>query len=129
MRYRHPKENIEFEIADTWIAAAGVIGFVPTQPAFLATADPNWPTILVPISTVRAPWRNTGVIGLHEDRTVALLRAYAGRTPVPPLEVHTPPGQARYDVRDGYHRYFTSIAMGFTMLPVSVRPYFDINAC
>ena len=130
MRYQHPTEEIEFEIPDEWWVAAGVSNFVSKTSAFVATFNPDWPTVLVPFSDVQAPKRDVGVIGLHEDRTTSLLRAFIDGTPVPPIEVHVPLGQiaCRFTVCAGYHRYYTSIAVGFTMLPVSIKPYFDIYA-
>jgi len=85
---------------------------------------------LVPLADVEAPRRDAGVIGLHEDRAVSLLRAFRAGIAVPPLEVHEPPEprKFRYRVRDGFHRYYLSVAAGFPMLPVSVRPFFDFNA-
>ena len=130
MYCRHPTEDIEFEIPDSWLLAAGVSNFVPKESAFVATSNPDWPTVLLPVSDIQAPKRDVGVVGLHEDRTKSLLRAFLEGTPVAPLEVHECPGQiaGRFSVRDGYHRYFASIAVGFTMLPVSIRPYLNFNA-
>ncbi|PPK77007.1 hypothetical protein B0F87_102113 [Methylobacter tundripaludum] len=131
MRYQHPTENIEFEIPDAWWVAAGAAPHVAFEgAAFITTSDPKWPTVLVPIGGVVAPRRDPGVVGLHEDRMTSLLRAFVDKIPVPPIEVHRVPGQNenRLSVRDGFHRYFGSIAVGFPMLPISVRPYFDMSA-
>ena len=128
MHFRHLVEDIEFEIPDAWWIAAGAHTFVPSTSAFAATSDPDWPTVLVPMSEVQAPKRDSGVVGLYEERTISLLRAFVKGQAVPPVEVHRPPQSShRIAVRDGFHRYFTSIAVGFTMLPVSIRPYFDFN--
>ena len=129
MYYRHPTEHVEFEIPDAWWVVAGATNFVPTRLAFVPATDPNWPTVLVPISDVEVPRRNDGVVGLHEDRTTSLLRAFFEESAVPPVEVHEPPGQnaCRFMIRNGYHRYFLSIAVGYTLLPVSIRPYVDFN--
>ena len=130
MDYQHPSEDITFEIPDAWLRATGASNFVPRELAFVATSNPDYPTILLPVSDIQAPRRDVGVRGLHEDRTRSLLRAFVEGTPVPPLEVHRLPEQitGQFSVRDGYHRYFASIALGFTNLPVSIRPYFDFNA-
>ena len=130
MYYRHPTENIVFEIPDAWFHADRLSNFVHKESAFIATSNPDWPTVLLPVRDIQAPRRNVGVVGLHEDRTKSLLHAFLEGTPVPPLEVNKLHGQiaGQFSIRDGYHRYFVSIALGFTMLPVSIRPYFDINA-
>lgn len=128
MHFRHPFEAIEFEVPNEWLAMADAQSFMPKGTAFLASSTPEWPTILVPITEVEAPVRNRGVIGLHEDRSVSVLRAMVNTQPLPPIEVHKKPSSlsGRLSVRDGYHRYFLSIALGFTMLPVSIRPYFEL---
>jgi hypothetical protein len=77
------------------------------------------------------PWlqvaANFGIVGLHRDRTVSVLRASRDRAALPPLQVHEPPEpkRYRYRVRDGF---YLSVVVGFPMLPVSVRPFFDFNA-
>ena len=125
MRFRAAHEQIEFEIPDPWWRAAG---FSAHTPAYASSSCTQWPTTIVPVSDVEAPRRDLGVVGLHEDRTLSLLQAFRSGVSIPPLEVHVAPGQTKYRVRDGFHRYYLSIACGFSMLPVSVRPYFDVNA-
>ena len=130
MRCRVPHEPIEFDIPDDWWDLANASGFMPSQTAFVASSNSEWPTTLVRIIDVEAPRRDAGVVGLRKDRTVSILRAFFEGTELPPLEVHESPEprRFRFRVRDGFHRYYVSIAAGFSMLPVSIRPYFDFNA-
>lgn len=128
MHFRHPINNFKFEVPDSWWIEASAHLFERSEPAFAATSDPDWPTELVPIASVATPHRNPGVEGLRKERTVSLLRAIIVGHVVPPLEVHQPPHSTQFVVRDGFHRYFLSVALGFPMLPVSVRPYFDMTA-
>ncbi|HMH16764.1 MAG TPA: hypothetical protein VK572_01325 [Burkholderiales bacterium] len=128
MQFQHPNEGFEFEIPDSWWYAAGAHTFTPHRAAYRAFSDPSWPTTLVPLVEVAAPRRDQGVVGLYEDRTVSILRAFVQDIELPPLESHLPPQTTKLAVRDGFHRYFASIAVGFSLLPLSVRPYFDINA-
>ena len=118
---------IEFEIPDSWLSE---VGFIPRKPllrAYIATNNPNYPTVNIPLQQVQAPKRDPGITGLHKERTISLLRAYTNNAPVPPIEVHLPPdANDYYEVRDGYHRYYTSAAFGFTLLPVSIRDYFKM---
>src|SRR5713226_1528524 len=117
MQYQVPHEGIEFEIPDAWLVSAGAVGFSPAAAAYVASSSEEWPTTLVPLADVEAPHRDAGVIGLHEDRAVSLLRAFRAGIAVPPLEVHEPPEprRFRYRVRDGFHRYYLSVAAGFPM--------------
>lgn len=129
MKFRHPFETIEFEVPDAWLEAATAVGFRPSEPAYVATGVPNWPTVNVPLAEVEAPRRDQGILGLREGRSISIMRAMVTGQPLPPLEVHHRPGERnRVAVRDGYHRYYLSIALGYVMVPVSIRPYFDSNA-
>lgn len=128
MFFRHPSEVIEFEIPNAWLRSANAESFQRTAEFFSATSDPKWPTVHVSIEKVVAPARDPSVEGLREERTVSILRAVVSGVAIPPLEVHQPPQSDRLVVRDGFHRYFISVALGFPMLPVSIRPYFDFYA-
>jgi len=130
MKYRLPHEEVEFEIPDEWWNAAGASGFSPAMDAFVSQSDAAWPTIHVPVIDVQAPRRGTGVVGLREDRTISILRAFRSGIALPALQVHEEPpaGRRIFRVTDGYHRYYASVAAGFTRLPISVRPHFDWNA-
>lgn len=129
MLCRHPFESIEFEVPDAWLIAAGALGFVAQRSSFAALSELEWPTVLVPVEEVQPPRRNAGVTGFHQQRAISVLKAMVANEPLPAIEVHRMPfAHNCLSVRDGYHRYFLSLALGFNMLPVSVRPYFDINA-
>ena len=127
MHFHLPVEDVEFEIPDVWWNEASADKHEKAAEAFAALSDTQWPTVLVPIGDVIAPRRDPGIEGLRRERTIAVLRAVIEGTPLPPLEVHRPPGSLRLVVRDGFHRYFVSVALGYSLLPVSIRPYFDFN--
>ena len=130
MRYIVPHEGMEFEVSDPWLEMAGAKGYSPSTCSYRASSSNEWPTTLVQLSDVEAPRRNPGVAGLDEKRTVCILRAFCGDITLPPLEIDEPPGSRRFRfrVRDGFHRFYLSVAVGVKMRPVSVRPYFDIRA-
>ena len=118
---------IEFEIPDSWLREVGCILHKPLRLAYLATSDPEWPTVNISLRQIQAPMRDPGITGLHQERTISLLGAYLNNTPLPPVEVHKLPDREYYEVRHGFHRYYTSVAFGFTSLPVSIRPYFKFT--
>lgn len=127
MHFHHPFEDFQFEIPDVWWKEANANLHKHSAEAFVALSDVQWPTVLVPIGEVAAPRRSPGVEGLGRERTISVLRAIIEGTPLPPLEVHRSPDALRLVVRDGFHRYFASVALGYPLLPVSIRPYFDLN--
>ena len=130
MQFRLAHQPIDFEIPDEWLTEANVLGFVPRTVAYASSSDPEWPTTIVPLFQVAAPVRNPGVEGLHKERAVSILRAVSLEQILTPLKADQPPHTSvfKYRVRNGYHRFYISAALGFSHLPLSVRPYFDINA-
>lgn len=131
MQFSIPHSKIVFEIPDAWLREGNAIGFSPTTPAYLFEPDPVWPNVVVvPFSEVAPIVRDAGVVGLHEDRTVSLLRAITTGHAVPAVEADEPtqPMVRRYRVRNGYHRFYISAALGFSHVPLSVKPYFDFGA-
>lgn len=90
----------------------------------------TYPTLVVSLASIRAPVRASGVTDLVRERAVAILRAFVLRKPLPPIRVHYEYGDYGRPlvVRDGFHRYHMSREFGFSCIPVSVWPYFDINS-
>lgn len=73
--------------------------------------------------------RTRGCGPFDPARMRAILDAIANGQPLPPIDVDQPPASPRpvYRLRDGFHRYFASVAVGFTTVPVRVLAYFDWN--
>ena len=119
------------DISRSLIAAAGMEGFKPTTKSYSVLEVEGIPISIVPVGVVRPPTRNPGVETLNRERSMSILSAFWTQTPLPALEVDEAPGlgEYRYRVRDGFHRFYLAIAMGYECFPVSVQTYFDINNC
>ena len=129
MRFFHPSQDLEFEIPESWLSIAGALAFTPSTVAYEATSDSRWPTELVSITEVTPPQRAPGTDGLRKERAVSILKAFVAREPLPPVDVQrlrNSPSE-RLSVLNGYHRYYLSLAVGFTMLPVSICRYFSLS--
>lgn len=63
------------------------------------------------------------------QRMQSILDAIANGQPLPPIEVDQPPTSSgpAYRLRDGFHRYFACVAVGFSAAPVRLLQYFDLN--
>jgi hypothetical protein len=124
MRYPMPNYPCEFEIPDGWLHEAGMDGFTRSAPAYHST------TTAVPVSlreieppyrTPEKDWRGfdrarlisvlTGIATGAEIEPVPLLKLPPGDFPAPPY---------RYRVRNGFHRFYASIAAGFECLPAEI---------
>jgi len=118
-----PGSSVEFEIPDAWWQFCDMENFRPATSFYLySQRDDGVQT--VPILDVRPPERNDGVAGLHKNRLAPILLAFTSdRCAVPALPVRELANikPYRYEVLDGYHRYYASVAAGYTRLPVLIR--------
>ncbi len=120
----------DFEIPDTWQIKAGVLGWTPSVASYPATADPHYPTIVIPFGFIAPPKRDLGTPWFDETRMVRILQGLRSGILLPPIELHEPPDGSmfRYAVRDGFHRFYAAAALGFTHLPATVYPYFAFDS-
>jgi hypothetical protein len=123
MRYPMPNYPCDFEIPDDWLAEAALNNFTPTSAAY-RSSDEAAP---VPFKDVEPPYRvmthPKDWRGFDRTRLVSILKGFVAGAeiePVPLLEL--PPVEFplfrpyRYRVSNGFHRFYASIAAGFTHL-------------
>ena len=129
MEFYLQHHDVHFEIPDRWLRASDVKNFSASAASFVASTNITWPTSTVPLIEVGAPIRDFGIKWFDEDRMISVLRGMIHGNVLPPLEAHEPPhtNHFKYKVRDGFHRYYASAALGFDYLPISLRPHFDMN--
>jgi hypothetical protein len=118
-----PGSSIGFVIPDDWWQFCDMENFRPATTFYLySQRDVGVHT--VPIAEVRPPERDAGVVGFHKNRLAPILLAFTSdRCAVPAVPVRELAGSDpyRYEVFDGYHRYYASITAGYTRLPVIIR--------
>jgi hypothetical protein len=118
-----PGSSIGFEIPNDWWQFCDMENFRPAT-TFYLYSQRNAEVQTVPIAEVRPPERSTGVVGLHKNRLAPILLAFTSdrcALPAVPLREPADSDPYRYEVLDGYHRYYASIAAGYTRLPVLFR--------
>jgi hypothetical protein len=80
-------------------------------------------TEIVPIEQVEPPQRDAGILPFKIRRLVPVL--FGMQSPdgvIPPIEVVQQDTAAySYQVRNGYHRYYAAIALGFPKIPVTTK--------
>jgi hypothetical protein len=108
-------------IPPAWIAEAGVKDFRPTQRVYRSD-DPHE---CIALSDIEVPLRNSGypldANGFHHDRMVSMLSGIRDDVSLPAIEVElADPGQRRYRVRGGVHRYHASLTLGFSHVPAEI---------
>jgi hypothetical protein len=123
---RHPMPNYpcEFEIPDAWLAEAGMDGFTRSASAYRSTAV----AVLVPLREIEPPYRVPELDWRDFDRSrlISVLKGIATGAEIAPVPLlQLPPGDFpaapyRYRVRNGFHRFYASIAAGFEQLPAVI---------
>ena len=127
MRFPMPNFPCEFELPDEWWAEAGMVGFHPTTPAYRSGQAAN----VVPLTQVEPPYRRPDVTkdwrGFDKARLIAVLQGLVVGDEMPPVPLQAisdghefPPAPYAYRVRDGVHRFYASVAAGFTHLPAEL---------
>jgi hypothetical protein len=135
MRYAMPNQPCEFELPDDWLAESGLVGDTLTATAYCSTAT----AMLVPLREIEPPFRSQAHPkdwrGFDRARLVNVMKGIAERAEIEPVPlIELPPGDRlalapyRYRVRDGFHRFYASVAAGFGFLPATVVSMDDLLA-
>jgi hypothetical protein len=106
------------EIPPEWLAEAGLRNFVATRPSFRCTA----PHDLIRLEHIERMVRVVPLDanGFRRDKMMPVLVGIRdGSDIVPPVPVEPIElGQRRvYRLRDGMHRFYASLTLGFSHLP------------
>jgi hypothetical protein len=131
MRFNMPHHPLDFEIPDAWWEKAGMNNFQRTGSHY-RTRELGDKLKLIPLTALEPPIRLTTHTkdwrGFDKARLISVLSGFVGNHQIEPVEV-TSLGDAiladtytnrRYDyaIKNGYHRYYASIAAGYDCLPV-----------
>ena len=120
--------ELKIELSNDWLIEAGMIGFTPAERCYRldVNAFPNRTAYEVRIDDVGPVHRSQGV-GIFNDnddaaareRVVSILRGFRCGAAFPPIEVvkgRSDYGYA-YKLVHGTHRFYCSLAAGFTHVP------------
>lgn len=130
MRFAMPIYPCEFELPDEWLAEAGWLDdtgckiFQPGTTAYCSTSDAT----PIELSLIEPLGRHHGYEkdfqGFDRERMVRILAGFvAGDLIEAPEAIELPErefcrGLFRYRICNGVHRYFASIAAGYSMIPL-----------
>ena len=126
MRFFHPTEYYRFEIPDEWLVKARAHNFIPQQPAFTPTFDPEWPSTLVDALQITRTHTGEGMPRFDAERMVLVMHHIVKNSPLPAIWCSRDSPDGKLVLRHGRHRFHAAIALKFKKIPVSIRPHFDI---
>ncbi len=124
MLFQLPTQNRSFEIPDDWWHFAEMERFAVSPGGYYPYANcADEDIVIVSLDEVEPPLRNLGITLLKKAKLMPVLFAFnSPECALPPIEVHTnAPGPYKFTVHNGFHRFYGSVAAGYTHLPVVVR--------
>jgi hypothetical protein len=108
----------EFSFPIEWWHEAGMPAFERQSPYYLWGAVPE---LFVRLDAIEPP--PLDYEELDRVRMVNLLQAIVSRTALPPVQVEELSlGDYHYRLHHGAHRFYASVAVGFTHIPARLRP-------
>ena len=121
MQFSAPS-GIQFEIPDEWWTCADMDKFTRKTNFYIYPSD--WVGVQIALlSEIVPPTRTGDVPLLKKYRLVPILCAFQSpdESALPPIEVQSCESHPfRFKVHNGCHRYYASIAAGFSHIPVVV---------
>ena len=105
---------------EQWLVRSGLAGRSLDNDHFTSSCAKT----ILDIQEICPPVRNPGVTCFEEDKMLRILKGIASNASLPPIQVDCPPqAPLRYRVRDGFHRYYATVLLGFRRIPADVLDY------
>ena len=113
--------DYDFEIDDVWLDEAGCRNFINTraEKGFLSHGSAT----LIHIANVLTPKRDEGVRLFDPVRMVKILKEICDQDIIHPIKVcviEDEESEFTHRVKDGFHRFYASVAMGFEVIPATI---------
>ncbi|MCJ2131279.1 hypothetical protein [Methylobacterium sp. E-045] len=129
MRFAMPNHPFDFEIPDAWVEGIDLTRARAAGGAYRARGEATIVALHVIEPPRRNPWVPLDWRGFSRGRFITVLTRMLADQEIDPVPAFAlprpehPPFPYDYRLADGYHRFFASVAAGFTHLPCDVlRP-------
>lgn len=129
MKFHH---DLPVPFEDRWLVAAGAEGFVPSSSAY--NVDATSGSTLISIDDIKPVRRAAGVPLFNkshdgeltvDERVVQILHAFVHGVALPPVQVvRSSSGVPPFELKDGAHRLYLSLVVGYTHVPAVEQPIF-----
>jgi hypothetical protein len=130
MKFKTPKTGVEFEIPDEWWEFSEMNKFELNGGRFYLYSTCFENVEAVDISEIEPPTRNKEIPPFKKYKLVPVFMAFMSQeNSLPPVEVilNKNAEQYKYKVKNGYHRYYASVAVGFPLLPIVITENYEIE--
>lgn len=117
--------DLSVTVEDHWLIAAGAESFIPSSTAYIVDANPS--SSLISIDDIKPVRRGAGVPLFNkshdgeltaEERVIRILRAFVDGVALPPVEIVRVSSEGQpFELFDGAHRLYLSLAVGYTHVP------------
>lgn len=121
MKFTVPDSIDSFEIPDEWWQAGNIGKQHLMSTHFEVEISPE--IFNIPISSLIPPKRDNGMAMFPDgDRVINLLNGMRNGDSIPPIMLWSKKkmNSESYMIRDGMHRFYLSIALGFTEIPALI---------
>ena len=128
MKFKTPRTGIEFEISDEWWSFSEMDKFKLNGARFYLYTRSVENAEAVDISEIEPPTRNKNIPPFKKYKLVPVLMAFTSpECELPPVEVvENNSNEYRFKVKNGYHRYYASVAVGYPMFPILITEQYEL---
>ena len=122
MDFAVPNSDLRFAIPDNWWHFCELRDFHP-QSEFFPYTRASTSAYAVPISQIDPPQRDGGMPPFKKYKMVPVLLAFTSpECQIPPVHVERASAERHaYRVPNSYDRFYASIAVGYSKLPILVK--------
>ena len=123
MKLTTPRNGREFAIPDDWWSFAEMNLFHPCETFYPYRPKCTGSIDIVSLKGIEPPIRDPGIAEFKKYKLVSVLLAFhSPECALPPVQVErlTAPNNYQYRIHNGYHRFYASVAAGYSELPIVV---------
>jgi hypothetical protein len=126
MKFKVFGKDLEFEIPSEWWESAGMHNFVPSSECY--AVNPTAYSAIVSVEEIECSRANGELWFRNRDSVIEVLRKLRNHIELEPISVWSKEktGSDKYRVRDGFHRFYLSVAAGYKKMPVKIDD-FDLS--
>ncbi len=124
MKFIVPHTEYEFSIPDEWWIESGMNNFSQKEDHYISGS--NNKVKIISIEEIKPPLRTNNAFWFrNKESIVPVLKSIANREALDPITVWSKEKTKtdRYIVKDGFHKFYASVAAGFSKIPININDF------